>query len=163
MTRNVFFSFHYGPDNQRAAQVRNMGLVEGSAPVSDNQWEEVKKGGDRAIKKWIAGQLRGTSCVVVLIGAETAGRKWITHEITEAWNANKGIVGIHIHKLKSLGGQQSRKGANPFDKITVNNVKLSGIVKAYDPPGTTSKDAYAWIKKNLAAAAEETITIRSQR
>ena len=31
VTRRVFFSFHYRPDNWRAGQVRNMGLVEGNA------------------------------------------------------------------------------------------------------------------------------------
>ncbi len=34
--RQVFFSFHYEADAWRAAQVRNMGVVEGNEPVSDN-------------------------------------------------------------------------------------------------------------------------------
>ena len=68
VTRRVFFSFHYKPDNSRAAQVRNMGLVDGNAPVSDNDWETVTKGGDAAIQKWIDGQIYGKSCAVVLIG-----------------------------------------------------------------------------------------------
>ena len=38
--RGTFFSFHYKPDNWRAAQVRNMGVVEGNSPVSDNDWED---------------------------------------------------------------------------------------------------------------------------
>lgn len=40
MARRVFFSFHYKPDNWRAAQVRNAGVVEGNTPVSDNDWGE---------------------------------------------------------------------------------------------------------------------------
>ena len=79
MARKVFYSFHYTPDNWRAAQVRQMGVIEGDAPCSDNDWEKVTKGGDDAIKKWIAGQMSGKSCVVVLIGNDTAGRKWINH------------------------------------------------------------------------------------
>ena len=39
--RRTFFSFHYKPDNWRAAKVRNMGVVEGNSPVSDNDWETV--------------------------------------------------------------------------------------------------------------------------
>ena len=35
MARRTFFSFHYKPDNAGAAQVRNMGVVEGNKPVSD--------------------------------------------------------------------------------------------------------------------------------
>ncbi len=37
MARKVFFSFHYKPDNGRASQVRNIGAIEGSQAVSDNQ------------------------------------------------------------------------------------------------------------------------------
>src|SRR5947209_3168863 len=100
MARKVFFSFHYKPDNWRASQVRNMGLVEGNVPVSDNDWETVTRGGDNAIKKWIDDQLKGRSCAVVLVGANTAGRKWINYEITESWNSGKGLLGIHIHNLR---------------------------------------------------------------
>jgi len=86
MPRKVFYSFHYIPDCARAAQIRNMGIVEGNPPASDNDWESVKKGGDAAIQRWIDGQLDGKSCAVVLIGAATAGRKWINYEITSAWD-----------------------------------------------------------------------------
>jgi len=78
MARKVFYSFHFQPDHSRAALVRNMGVLEGNPAASDNDWEAVKKGGDAAIQRWIDGQLFGKSCAVVLIGAQTAGRKWIT-------------------------------------------------------------------------------------
>ena len=54
MARRVFYSFHYKPDNWRASQVRNMGVIEGNRPASDNEWEKVTSGGDKAIEKWIA-------------------------------------------------------------------------------------------------------------
>lgn len=66
MARRTFFSFHYKPDNWRASQVREMGAIEGSAPVSDNDWETITGGGDKKIKEWIAGQMKGRSCTVVL-------------------------------------------------------------------------------------------------
>jgi len=44
-----------------------MGVVEGNKPATDNDWEEITSGGDRAIKKWIDDQLYGKSCNVVLI------------------------------------------------------------------------------------------------
>ena len=81
MARKVFYSFHYNPDNWRASQVRNIGAIEGNQPAKDNDWETITKGGDKAIEKWIADQMSGRSCVVVLIGAGTANRKWINHEI----------------------------------------------------------------------------------
>ena len=45
MTRKCFYSFHYEPDNWRASQIREMGSLEGNRPATDNDWEEVKKGG----------------------------------------------------------------------------------------------------------------------
>ena len=73
--RRTFFSFHYRPDNWRAGQVRNIGAIEGNEPVSDNDWEAVTRGGDAAIKRWIDDQMYGKSCVIVLIGSQTSGRK----------------------------------------------------------------------------------------
>ena len=163
MARRAFFSFHYKPDASRAGQVRNMGMVEGNTPVSDNDWEKVTKKGDAAIKKWIADQMHGRSCTVVLVGSNTAGRKWIKHEIVKSWDDEMGVVGIHVHGLKNLDGKTATKGNNPFADITQGNSgkKLSTIVKCYTPSGSNSKERYAWIKKHLANAVEEAIQIRN--
>src|SRR4030042_4958685 len=101
MSRRGFYSFHYKPDNWRASQVRNMGVIEGNRPCSDNDWEAITQGGDEKIKKWIAEQVDGKSCVVVLIGGNTAGRKWIHPEIVKGWNDGKGVVGGYGHNLRS--------------------------------------------------------------
>ena len=162
MTRNVFYSFHYKPDCFRAAQIRNMGVVDGNKPASDHDWETVKKGGDAAIQKWIDDQLSGKSCAVVLIGANTAGRKWINYEIKKAWEEGKGVVGVYIHGLKDLDGNQSTKGSNPFDNFNLNGTKMSSIVKVYNPPYSDSKEVYKHIKDNLAAWIEEAIIIRGK-
>jgi len=163
MARRVFFSFHYKPDNWRASQVRNMGVIEGNRPCSDNDWETITQGGDEKIKKWIAEQLDGKSCAVVLIGSNTAGRKWINHEIVKAWNDKKGVVGVYVHNLQNSDKQQSAKGANPFASIKCgdSDKMLSSIVKAYDPPYSTSTSVYNHIKENLETWVEEAITIRN--
>lgn len=163
MGRRAFYSFHYIPDNWRASQVRNIGVVEGNSPVSDNDWEEVKKKGDKAIQEWIDGQLKGRSVTIVLIGEKTAGRKWIDYEIEKSWNDGKGLVGIYIHNLKDSKGKQSNKGKNPFSSFTVgkDKKKLSDIIKAYDPPYFSSTYVYDHIKENLEKWVEEAITIRN--
>lgn len=162
MARKAFYSFHYKPDASRAGQVRNIGVVEGNTPVSDNDWETVTKKGDAAIKKWIADQMYGRSCTVVLVGSNTAGRKWINHEIIKSWDDGMGVVGIHIHGLKNLDGKLATKGSNPFASIGYGNSgkKLSSIVNCFNPAGSDSKERYAWIKKHLANAVEEAIKIR---
>ena len=163
MARRVFYSFHYKPDNWRASQVRNMGVMDGNRPCSDNDWEAITQGGDEKIKKWIAKQLDGKSCVVVLIGTKTAGRKWINHEIVEGWDDKKGVVGVYVHNLQNSDQKQSTKGANPFASIKYGDSgkMLSSIVKAYDPPYSTSTSVYNHIKKNLAGWVDEAITIRN--
>jgi hypothetical protein len=165
MARNCFYSFHFKPDNARASQVRNIGVIEGNQPVSDNDWEAVTRGGEDAIKKWIASQMKGKTCAVVLVGSGTANRKWINHEIVKAWDDGLGVVGMHIHGLKNFDGETSTKGNNPFDYINYGSTgkKLSAIVKCYNPAGATSKERYDWISTYLSDAVEEAITIRNDK
>ena len=150
MPRRAFFSYYHDEDSSRAAQVRNMGIATGSKPVSDNDWEEIKRGGDAAIKRWIDGQFKGKSCVIVLIGEHTSERKWVRYEIQKAIKEKKTLIGIYIHNLKDLQGRQSHKGKNPFDDIKINGQRLSSMVKTYDPPMLDSKSTYNYINENLA-------------
>jgi len=163
MARRVFYSFHYQPDCHRAAIVRNMGVVEGNRPATDNDWEAVKRGGNQAIQHWIDTQLNGKSCTAILIGENTAGRKWINYEIEASWNNCKGLFGVYIHTLKDLGGNQVPKGKNPFEEFVMGcdkNKRLSSLVKAYDPPYSASSDSYAYIKDNFTRWIEDAISIR---
>lgn len=163
MARRVFYSFHYKPDNWRVSQVRNIGTIEDNKPANDNDWETVTSGGDDKIKKWIADQMNGRSCTVLLIGKDTAGRKWINHEIIKTWDDKKGILGVYIHNLKNSSGEQTTKGLNPFDYITIGGTsnKLSSVVKVYDPPYSNSKDVYNYIANNLESWIDEAIKIRN--
>lgn len=164
MARRAFYSFHYVPDCWRAATVRNIGSVEGNRPASDNDWYSITKGGDDSIKRWIASQMQGRVCTVVLIGSATANRRWINHEIVKSWDDGKGVVGIYIHGLKNSDGQLSTQGANPFDFIGYGSTgrNLSTIVKCYNPAGSNSQERYAWIAKYLEDAVEEAIVIRDK-
>lgn len=164
MARRCFYSFHYKRDADRVSQVRNIGLVEGNRPASDNEWETVASQGDSSIRRWISRQMEGRSCTVVLIGSRAANRKWINHEIIESWNSNMGVVGIYIHGLRNLERETSDKGANPFGCLSLMNSRkpLSSVLKCYDPPGATSKERYAWIAENLSDVVEEAIRIRER-
>ncbi|MGN6507662.1 MAG: TIR domain-containing protein [Tepidisphaeraceae bacterium] len=162
MPRHAFYSFHYKPDCSRAAQVRNIGAVDGNKPASDNDWESIKSRGDAAIEKWIDDQLYGRSCAVVLIGANTANRKWIDYEIEAAWKAKKGVLGVYIHNLKDLDGKQSLKGSNPFAGFNIGGTPLTSIVKTYDPPFSDSKQVYGYIANNLADWFDAAVAIRAK-
>jgi len=160
--RQVFYSFHYKPDCWRTSQVRNIGVVEGNKPASDNDWETITSAGDYAIKRWINEQMKNRTCTIVLVGSNTANRKWINYEIVKSWDEGMGLVGIYIDGLKNSDGSISKKGNNPFDYINYDDTgkKLSTIVRCYHPIGKNSKERYNWISKYISDAVEEAIKIR---
>lgn len=175
--RQIFYSFHYKKDSWRAAQVKNMGMVEGNTPVSANEWEEVKRKGKNAIENWINSSMAWRSCVIVLIGEDTCTREWCKYEIQHAWRTGKGVVGIYIHGLKDMLQQQSPKGKNPFDLFYIdktinyiaersfpndgNEIKMSCVCKAYDTPYLSSDNVYSYIRQHIEDWVEEAITIRN--
>jgi hypothetical protein len=163
MPRKVFYSFHYKQDAVRVSQIKQIGAIEGQPIATSNKWEEVKRGGDEAIKRWIDSNLAGKSCLVVLIGEKTSGRRWVKYEIEKAWNDGKGVLGVHIHNLKDFQGNQSPKGGNPFSPFTLKNgKKMTDFAKVYDPPFSTSTNVYDHIKNNLETWIEDAIKLREQ-
>lgn len=155
--RNVFYSFHFDNDVMRVQQVRNMGVIEGNTPVLPNAWEEVKRNGDKAIENWIDDNMKGKSCAVVLIGADTSKRPWVKYEIKKAWESRKGIVGIHIHNLECPNTGTSKQGADPLKLFTFKRDGVIVYPKTYNQKST---DAYNDIKSNLDEWIEEAIKIR---
>ena len=164
--RRTFYSFHFDNDAWRAGQVRNIGATEHDEPVTGNEWEEVKRGGDTAIQKWINNQMNNRSCAIVLIGSQTATRKWVNYEIKKAWNEKKGLLGIYIHRLLNQDGKVSTKGNNPFNHIKLTNgltiASYPENVTDYDPPYTDSKDVYGYIKNHIEGWVEDALKNRRQ-
>lgn len=160
--RQVFYSFHYRPDNWRASQVRNIGVIEGNRPAPDNDWETITNAGDTAIKKWINDQMHYRSTTILLVGSDTAGRRWINYEIERTWNENMALLGICIHRLKDSNSNQSSQGRNPFEGFKIGETPLNQIVKLYNPPYTDSKDVYNYIANNISDWVEEAIKIRAR-
>ena len=157
--RRVFFSFHYAKDAMRAAQIRNIGIFEGDTACFDNDWETVRNN-EVSIKKWISAQMENRTCCVVLVGSETASRKWVRYEIEEAWKKGLGVVGIYIHNVKIPNEIRCSKGTNPFDQIPYGTEKFSKIVRCYDPYSNSTNGAYQAIHDNIENWIEEAIAIR---
>lgn len=114
--RRTFFSFHYGRDVWRASIVRNSPAVDAQAPAGwqdASLWEEAKKKGDDAIRRLINQGLDGTTVTAVLIGAETASRRWVKYEIQRSIDRGNGILGVRIHMLKDKDGNTDRAGEVP--------------------------------------------------
>jgi hypothetical protein len=149
MTR-AFYSFFFQEDAFRAGQVRNMGQVEGDQVVDDHNWEQIKRGGDAAIRNWISEQMQRCDVAIVLVGANTASRHWVDYEIRYAWDNYKPLLGIRIHGLSDVRTGTSSAGRNPFDSVGLQDGrKLSSLVPLHNPAGLNSKDVYASIKANI--------------
>lgn len=163
MARRVFYSFHHDKDGWRTAQVRGLGFLEANRTLPDTEWAEVKRCGEPAIRQWIDRQMAGRSCVIVLIGTRTAGRRWVEYEIRKAWSENCGLLGVRVHRLLGKDGRASTKGHNPFRGIRVGGVDLGAKVPVHDPVGTNSKDVYSYIGCHLEQWVENAISDRDRR
>lgn len=123
MVRRVFFSFHFDRDNWRANQVRNSWLTqddrESAGYIDAADWEDLKRQGDDAIKRWINDQMKGTSVTAVLIGKETYNRDWVEYEIKKSWRDGNGIVGIRVHNLEDKDGRTDPREKNPLSNIYI--------------------------------------------
>lgn len=162
MPRRVFFSFHFANDYWRVQQVINMQALERQKIVSSNEWQDVTTKGNRAIQQWIDEQMVGKSCVVVLVGSETAYRPWVSYEIQKGWNDGKGLLAISVNRLLDQDRQPSLLGSNPFAKFSLQDRQpLSSIAPFQQPGGRTSQEVYASIAANIEAWIEEAIAIRN--
>lgn len=150
MAHKVFISFHYERDAARVQQVINMNAFDEQEILDANEWEKVQRQGDQAIKNWIAKQMADKDTLLVLVGKETASRKWVDYEIRHAWNSGKKVVGVRIHGLKDFSGKPDTAGANPFAQIAMKTSgHLSDHVTLHSPVGADSQAIYASIKNNL--------------
>ena len=146
MARRAFFSFEYG-DVSRAMVVRNSWVTQGKEAagfVDAAAFEKVKKQGDAAIKKWIDGQLNGTSVTVVLVGKNTCSSKYVKYEIEKSIEIGNGLLGIDVSKIGDLQGNTTdRCGRLPSN--TNYKFYLWNNDKGYDNMGD-------WIEAAAKAA-----------
>lgn len=122
MARRVFFSFHYQRDLWRVNVVRNSGAIEGIAAAGFQDvslWEETTRKGEIAVQQLIDSGLEGTTVTVVLIGAETANRKYVSYEVEQSVARGNGILGIRINNIKDKDGRADTPGAIPAALIRI--------------------------------------------
>ncbi len=143
MAHRTFFSFHYERDVQRASVVRNSSKLKSSITpewIEASIWESAKTSGDAAVRKLIDDALLGTSVTAVLIGSQTASRRWVKYEIDKSIERGNGLLGINIHNIKDFAGNTDYKGTNPLPAgyPTYDWVNNDG----YNNLGTWVDDAY---------------------
>lgn len=117
MAHRTFFSFHYERDVQRASVVRNSSKLRSSITpewIEASIWESAKTRGDSAVRKLIDDALKSTSVTAVLIGSQTASRRWVKYEIDKSIERGNGLLGIYIHNINDFAGNTDTKGTNPL-------------------------------------------------
>ncbi|HEY6881430.1 MAG TPA: TIR domain-containing protein [Polyangiales bacterium] len=158
MSRHVFYSLHYEKDRARADLVRKLSGLVPNLEAKPTEWAALQRTGDFAIKRWFEQQARGRSCTIVLIGAETASRKWVRYEIERSWQLGLGVLGVYIHRLKDERGQQATQGEDPF--LAAGLGAHAALIRSYDPPEQDSKLAYRYIADHLEKWVELAVATR---
>lgn len=119
MARFVFFSFAYEDvKNFKVNVVRNSWLLNHREEtfIDGSIWESEITKEDDEIKDLISFGLNGTSVTVVLIGQNTANRRWVNYEIVKSFDKGNGILGIHINRIRGKTGRTAR-GRNPLQRL----------------------------------------------
>lgn len=120
MPRYTFFSFSYEDvKNFKVNVVRNSWLLKHASDtfIDGSIWEKEKSKGVAVIKDLIVSGLKNTSVTAVLIGDETADRRWVKYEIVKSFDKGNGMLGIHLNKIRGKDQALSARGVNPFDKL----------------------------------------------
>jgi hypothetical protein len=161
MPRNVFISFHYQRDIFRVNVLRNHLVSNGGYLFP---WETAKITDEDVLKRMLDQALKPTSVTVVLIGAETANRRWVQYEIRKSLEQGSGILGIYIHNIPDLRtGKSDKQGTNPLDCFVVPQktqcansspvqLPLSSVYSTYDWVGD---DGYNHFGKWIELAAQQ--------
>jgi hypothetical protein len=155
--RHAFYCLHYDADRSRVAGILSSSALQGNLEAKIPEWDKIKRSGDFAIKRWIENGLKGRSCCVVLIGAQTATRPWVRYEIRRAHELQIALFGVYVHHLNDAKGLQCAKGDNPFEHPDSGLGEAGASVLVFDPPETESKLVYRHIVDNLAQWAEQAV------
>lgn len=156
----MFYSLDYERDRSRAELIRKLPGFVANIEAKPQEWATIKRTGEFAYKRWFEQQMRGRSCTIVLIGAQTAVRDAIQYEIKRSWQLRLGLLGIHIHALQDERGAQSAKGENPFLRAENELAEHAALVRVYEPDESDSKLAYRFIADNLAKWVEHAVATR---
>ena len=124
VARRTFFSFHYEADVTRAWVVRNswvtkiaQGEREAAGFFDSSVFEAKERESVETLKTFLREGLRNSTVTCVLVGTQTALRRWVRYEIFRSFIRGNGLLAIRVHSILGLNKRQSASGANPFRNI----------------------------------------------
>ncbi|QDE39821.1 hypothetical protein FIV34_11680 [Luteibacter pinisoli] len=149
---NVFFSYHYAFDAERAAVVRGLNLVHANTPEPLDRWSDISSDIGRT-REWIAESLARHDVLVVLVGERTSNRPLVHLEIEQAAALEMPIVGVRIHRLAPSSTRGHGRGLNPFDRLKLHDragqVFRPRLVETstVDPVGDLRANLGRWVQR----------------
>ena len=115
--------FSHDLDEPRADVVREYWLAqpghEEAGFYDALTWGDATLAGPATIKRLLAGALADTSVTCVLIGPQTAGRRWVRYEIIESIQRRNLLVGVRISGIPDKAQKTVTAGKNPFEELAV--------------------------------------------
>jgi len=148
MARRTFFSFHYKPDVQRAQIVKNSWITrerEDAGFFDSSAFEKAERTNDDTLKTFLVNAMHGSSVVCVLVGKETADRRWVRYEIQRGIWDERGVLAVRIHTISHFTTGTTTAGPNPLDLLGVF-VESSGqdkFVRLIERASSTAKWSYS--------------------
>ena len=94
--------------------------------LDSSAFEEAQRKDPASLKRFLKKEMDGASVVCVLVGEETALRRWVRFEIMQGVWDGRGLLGVRIHSIANLQRMTAEAGPNPFDLmgVYVNDKKM---------------------------------------
>jgi hypothetical protein len=128
--RRAFFSFYFG-DIMRVNVVRNAwkvvrpdGALGGRTFYDSSLWESRQFEDPETLKRLIREGVGYTSVVCVLVGTQTAIRRWVRYEIARAIIARRGLLAVHLNGIRHHQPLVPHvRGPNPLASMAVGKLQ----------------------------------------
>lgn len=125
MPRGVYFSFHYDDVIgfrvnvvRQSRALKNLGHE--TTFIDRSLWEEARKKSANALIKVIDEGMKGSGVTAVLIGPKTYERRWVRYEIVKSFAEGKGVLPVHINRIRGQDKKIVGKGKNPLDYLKLS-------------------------------------------
>jgi MTH538 TIR-like domain (DUF1863) len=123
VARRTFFSFHYIADVQRAEIVKNSWVTQDRKDAgffNSSAFEKAERTNPDTLKTFLNREMEGASVVCVLVGKDTASRRWVSYEIQRGIWDQRGILAVRIHTISHFTKGTTIAGSNPLDLLGVH-------------------------------------------
>ena len=129
-SRQVFFSFDYDEDRNRADVIyqswrgHDAGSMGAASFVGSSIWQEAKALSDEGAKRLIREGIGQTCVTCVLVGAHTWERDWTRYEIAQSIERGSGLLAVRINGIADTRTRQtSAAGRNPLAYMGLGKAK----------------------------------------